>query len=173
MTNEGNTSIAHKKLIAVCGPGSTATPELEELAYRVGRELALNGLGVVCGGMGGVMLAACKGAKEVGGLTVGIVPSYNRNDANPFVDFVICTGLGEARNMLVSATGMAIIAVGGEWGTLSEIALGLKINRPVITIQGQGWKISRASSNIYDIIPGLLLDALTPEEAVKLVMQNI
>jgi uncharacterized protein (TIGR00725 family) len=159
-----------KTLIAVCGPGATATPELEELAEQVGREIARAGLGVVCGGRGGVMAAACRGAKAEGGLTIGILPSYNRADANPDVDIAICTGLGEARNTLVAATGAAIIAVGGEWGTLSEIALALKIGRPVITLAGHGWDIRRADPNANT---GRLLLAHTPAEAVALARQEI
>jgi uncharacterized protein (TIGR00725 family) len=160
-----------KNLIAVCGPGATATPELEELAEAVGREISLAGLGLVCGGRGGVMEAACRGAKAVGGLTVGILPSYDRRDANPYVDIAICTGLGEARNTLIAATGAALIAVGGEWGTLSEIALALKIGRPVIALAGYGWDIRRASPK--DNVPGVILIVKTPQEAVALARQRL
>lgn len=160
-----------KNLIAVCGPGATATPELEEVAEAVGREIGLAGLGLVCGGRGGVMEAACRGAKAAGGLTVGILPSYDRTDANPYVDIVICTGLGEARNTLVAATGAVLIAVGGEWGTLSEIALALKIGRPVISLAGYGWDIRRAS--LRDNVPGAILIAKTPQEAVALARQQL
>jgi uncharacterized protein (TIGR00725 family) len=160
-----------KTLIAVCGPGASATPELEILAEEVGRELARVGLGVVCGGRGGVMEAVCRGAKAEGGLTVGILPSHNRAEANPYVDIVICTGLGEARNMLVSSSGAALIAVGGEWGTLSEIALALKIGRPVITLAGYGWDIRRVSD--HDPTTGQILAAATPQEAVRRVLEIV
>ena len=82
------------------------------------------------------MAAACRGAKEAGGVTIGIIPGYDDRAANPWVDHVICTGLGQARNTLVAATGQALIAVGGGWGTLSEIALGLRLGRPVVLLGG-------------------------------------
>jgi uncharacterized protein (TIGR00725 family) len=151
-------------LIAVCGPGATATPELEQIAQKVGLELARAGYGVVCGGRGGVMAAACKGAKEADGLTVGILPGYDRAAANPFVDIVICTGLGEARNMLVVASGLAVIAVGGEWGTLSEIALARKIGRPVVSLAGYGWHLSRAGMS-----DPVLVEVIIAENAAQAV----
>lgn len=158
-----------KRLIAVCGPGATATSELEALAEEVGRGLALAGFGVVCGGRGGVMEAACRGAKAADGLTVGILPSYERTDANPHVDIVICSGLGEARNMLIVATGEAVIAIGGEWGTLSEIALARKIGRPVISLSGYGWDIRRASGSDNNPSPTEIIYAASPQQAVELV----
>ena len=82
------------------------------------------------------MAAACRGAKEAGGVTIGIIPGYDDRAANPWVEHVICTGLGQARNVLVAATGQALIAVGGGWGTLSEIALGLRLGRPVVLLGG-------------------------------------
>ncbi len=160
-----------EKLVAVCGPGNTATAEIEALAEEIGRELARAGFGIVCGGRGGVMEAACRGAKTEGGLTVGILPTYDHAQANPYVDIVICTGLNEARNMLVAATGLALIAVGGEWGTLSEIALALKINRPVISLAGYGWDVRRQSWR--DPVPNFLHYAANPKEAVRLAIDLI
>jgi uncharacterized protein (TIGR00725 family) len=98
----------------------------------VGRALAEAGAVVVCGGLGGVMEAACRGAKEAGGTTVGILPGHDRAEANPYVDVAIATGFGEARNALVVRAADALIAVGGEYGTLSEIALALKARKPVV-----------------------------------------
>lgn len=163
-------SLNAKHLIAVCGPGATATPQLEQLAEEVGRELAQAGLGLVCGGRGGVMEASCRGAKAAGGLTIGILPTYDRADANPYVDIVICSGLGEARNTLIAASGSALIAVGGEWGTLSEMALALKLGRPVITLSGYGWDIRRASA--HEQIAGEIFSAANPHEAVRLALQK-
>lgn len=117
--------------IAVVG-GGEPTAEDEERAEAVGRLLATSGAVVVCGGLGGVMAAACKGAKSAGGLTVGILPGRSRRDANPWVDVAIPTGLGETRNALVVAASSAVIAVGGEYGTLSEIALALRSGKPVV-----------------------------------------
>ena len=104
------------------------------VAEAVGRELAARGAVVVCGGLGGVMEAACRGAKEAGGHTVGILPGSDRSAANPFVDTAVPTGLGEARNALVVRAADALIAVGGGYGTLSEIALALRAGMPVIGI---------------------------------------
>jgi uncharacterized protein (TIGR00725 family) len=110
------------------GPGEGDSPAAE----AVGRELAARGAVVVCGGLGGVMEAACRGAKEAGGLTVGILPGTDRVAANAFVEVAIPTGLGEARNALVVRAADALIAVGGGYGTLSEIALALKAGKRVV-----------------------------------------
>ena len=101
-------------------------------AEQVGRELASRGVVLVCGGLGGVMEAACRGAKEAGGTTVGILPGTDRSAANPFVDVAIATGLGEGRNALVVRAADAVIAIGGGYGTLSEIALALKAEKRVV-----------------------------------------
>ncbi|RME12309.1 MAG: TIGR00725 family protein [Aquificota bacterium] len=119
--------------VAVIG-SSTAEPESEEyqLAYQLGREIAKRGLIVVCGGRGGVMEAVCRGAKEEGGLTVGILPSYTGEEANPYVDIKIRTGMNWNRNPLVVASGDVVVAIGGNWGTLSEIAYALILGKPII-----------------------------------------
>ena len=101
-------------------------------AEQVGRELASRGVVLVCGGLGGVMEAACRGAKEAGGTTVGILPGTDRSAANPFVEVAIATGLGEGRNALVVRAADAVIAIGGGYGTLSEIALALKAEKRVV-----------------------------------------
>ena len=117
--------------IGVIGP-SRATPEIAEAAFQVGALIARGGAILVCGGGGGAMEAACRGARSAGGTTVGILPGPTREDANPFVDIAIPTGMGEARNALVVRASDAVIAVGGGVGTLSEIGLALKMGRPVI-----------------------------------------
>jgi uncharacterized protein (TIGR00725 family) len=117
--------------IGVIGP-SRAAPEIAEAAFRVGALIARGGAILVCGGGGGAMEAACRGARSAGGTTVGILPGATREDANPFVDIAIPTGMGEARNALVVRASDAVIAVGGGVGTLSEIGLALKMGRPVI-----------------------------------------
>jgi hypothetical protein len=114
--------------VAVIGPGDEPTVA----AAEVGRLLAERGAVLVCGGRGGAMEAACRGAKEAGGVTVGILPGSDRSQANPFVDLVLPTGLGEARNALVVGAADVVIAVGGGYGTLSEIALALKAGKRVI-----------------------------------------
>jgi uncharacterized protein (TIGR00725 family) len=117
--------------VAVVGPGA-ASPEQEAVAEEVGRLLARRGAVVVCGGLGGVMEAACRGASREGGTTVGVLPGLDRGAANPFVSVAVATGLGEARNALVVRAADALIAVGGAYGTLSEIALALKAGKAVI-----------------------------------------
>jgi hypothetical protein len=114
--------------IAVVGH-TQATPEEYEAAYATGRMIAGNGAVLVCGGLGGVMEAACRGAQEAGGTTVGILPGME--GGNPYLDITIRTGLGHARNVLVMLSADAVIAIGGKYGTLSEIAIALKAGRPV------------------------------------------
>jgi uncharacterized protein (TIGR00725 family) len=117
--------------VAVVGPGD-AEAAAEADAETVGRCLAEAGAIVVCGGLGGVMAAACRGAREAGGVTVGLLPGSDRGAANPWVSVAIPTGLGELRNGLVVRAADALVAVRGGFGTLSEIALALKLGRPVI-----------------------------------------
>ena len=119
--------------IAVVGAGS-ATEDEARAAEAIGRTLAEAGAVLVCGGLGGVMEAACRGAKAGGGTTVGILPGHVRADANPHVDVALATGLGEARNALVVRSVDALIAVAGEYGTLSEIAFALKAGKPVVGV---------------------------------------
>jgi uncharacterized protein (TIGR00725 family) len=119
--------------VAVVGPGRADAAEAE-VAEAVGRALAERDAIVVTGGLGGVMEAASRGAREAGGTTVGILPGSDRSAANDWVAVAIPTGLGEARNALVVRAADALIAIGGEYGTLSEIALGLKADKPVIGV---------------------------------------
>ncbi|HEX7276507.1 MAG TPA: TIGR00725 family protein [Acidimicrobiales bacterium] len=126
--------------VAVVGAGE-AGPEDLAVAEDVGRELARRGAVVVCGGLGGVMEAVCRGARQAGGRTIGILPGDDRSHANPHVEVAIATGLGEARNLLVVRTADVVVAVGGEFGTLSEIAFALRLGTPVIGIGT--WELSR------------------------------
>jgi uncharacterized protein (TIGR00725 family) len=119
--------------ISVIG-GSKASQDMRDVAEQAGRRIAERGAILVCGGMGGVMEAACRGAKQAGGTTVGIVPTRRADDANPHVDIPIVTGMGDARNVSVALSGMGIIAIDGRFGTLSEMALGLNANRPLAAI---------------------------------------
>ncbi len=146
--------------IAVIGSAS-CNPEIAALAREVGCEVARRGAVLVCGGRGGVMEAACRGAKEEGGLTVGILPGPDRHEANPFVDLPIATGLGEARNALVVRTADTVIAVSGGYGTLSEIGLALKMGRPVVGLAT--WELSRSGQPVEAVVR-----AHTPAQAVEL-----
>ncbi len=118
-------------IIAVIGGSNAAHKDLDA-AYQVGLELAKRGAIVLCGGMTGVMEAVCKGAKEAGGTTVGIMPGNNVEDANDYIDIAIPTGLGFARNAIVARAGGAIIAIDGAYGTLSEIGHGLSDGTPIV-----------------------------------------
>jgi len=149
--------------VSVSGSGD-APPEVIALAEEVGSRLADANAVVVCGGLGGVMEAVCKGAKSAGGTTVGILPGTTRSDANDFVDVALPTGLGESRNALVARAADALIAIGGEFGTLSEIALAIKIGKPVI---GLGtWDLHRRGEAVDGIKA-----AATPAEAVDLALR--
>ena len=144
--------------MSVIGPGD-ADPAALDAAEQVGRELAQRGAVVVCGGRGGVMEAVCRGARAGGGTTVGILPDPDRSHANAFLDVALPTGMGELRNGLVARAGDAVIAVGGEFGTLSEIAFALKLGRPVV---GLGtWELARAGRRVDAIVA-----VATPAEAV-------
>lgn len=112
------------------------------MAEEVGAELARRGVTLVCGGLSGVMAAACKGAHAAGGTTVGILPGNRRQDANPYVDIPIVTTVGEARNVMVVNSAQAVIAIGGEYGTLSEIAFALRDGIPVVGLNT--WSLSRS-----------------------------
>ena len=119
-------------LISVVGGDSAAAEAALAAAEAVGRELARRGCVLVCGGLGGVMEAACRGARAEGGHTIGILPGADRSDANPYVEFPIITGMGFARNAIVVLSGQAVIAVDGSYGTLSEIAYALAYGKPVV-----------------------------------------
>jgi uncharacterized protein (TIGR00725 family) len=122
------------RYVGVIGIGRSE-PETDALAYAVGTRLAQAGAVVVCGGLGGVMAAACKGARAAGGLTIGLLPGTERSEANPDVTVSIATGLGYARNYAIVNTADALIAIGGEYGTLSEIGFALKAGKPVIGLR--------------------------------------
>ena len=117
--------------VAVVGAGD-ATSALERVAEDVGRGLAERGAVLLCGGLSGVMEAACRGCRAGGGTSVGILPGDDRRAANEFVDIVLATGMGEMRNALIVRAADVVVALGGEYGTLSEIAFALKIGRPVV-----------------------------------------
>jgi uncharacterized protein (TIGR00725 family) len=139
--------------VSVIGSGL----EHEERAERVGRLLADRGAVVVTGGLGEVMAAAARGAKEAGGTTIGILPGETRAAANEWTDHVVVTGVGHARNLAVVASGDVVIAVGGRYGTLAEIGFALTLGRRVVVLE-PGWEVDGA------------LRASTPEQAVDLAL---
>jgi len=135
------------KIIGVIG-GSSCNEKIAEIAYQVGRGIAERGGILICGGMGGVMEAACKGAREAGGLTIGILPGNSIESANPYVDIPIATGFGEARNVIITRTAQALIAIDGKYGTLSEIAFAIIFRKPVIGINT--WDIRAPIKKVAD-----------------------
>lgn len=148
-----------KKLVAVIGGGQCSREEAE-MAEAVGRELARRGMGIVCGGLGGVMEAACRGAEDEGGITVGILPGDETEAANPYVQVPVVTGLGVARNAVVIKSARAVIAIGGSYGTLSEIAFARQLGVPVVGLNT--WALSRNGQRDDSILtaqdPGSAVD---------------
>jgi hypothetical protein len=147
--------------VAVCG-ASNATPDEAASAEEIGNLLAQSGAIVVTGGLGGVMEAAAKGAREAGGTAIGVLPSDRHDDGNAYNTVVLPTGLGEARNTLIVRAADVLIAIGGEFGTLSEIAFALRTGKPVVALGS--WELAR---------PGLdvpISRARTPSEAVELAL---
>jgi uncharacterized protein (TIGR00725 family) len=134
--------------------------EHEERAEQVGRLLAERGATVVCGGRGEVMAAAARGAKSAGGTTIGIVPGESRREANEWIDHVVVTGIGHARNLAVVGSADAVIAVGGSWGTLAEIGLAGVLGRYVVILE-PGWEVEGVPR------------AQTPEQAVELALSRV
>jgi uncharacterized protein (TIGR00725 family) len=158
-----------RRQVSVIGAGNCAQDsEVARLAEEVGRRLAGEGVVVVCGGLAGVMEAASRGAAEAGGTVVGIVPWDSPAEANPHCTHVVSTGIGYARNLAVVASGEAVIAVGGEWGTLSEIGHARQLGRTVValdswTLQGEG---------PMESAPGIVA-AASPREAVAAALEAI
>ena len=152
-------SVKRNKIIAVIG-GEQPSPEEARLAEEVGRELARQGIILVCGGLGGVMEAACRGASSEGGLTIGILPGDSTRAANPYVQIPIVTGMGYARNIFIVKSAQAVIAIDGSYGTLSEIAHALQNGIPVIGLNT--WSLSKKGQPDNSIIL-----AQDPTEAVN------
>ncbi len=152
-------------VIAVIG-GSECSQEEARAAENIGRLLAQHGAIVVCGGLGGVMEAVCRGAHAAGGLTVGILPGNDRSDANRWVSMAIATGVGQARNIAVVRSADAVIAVGGSYGTLSEIAFALNSKIPVVAL-GSWWLSERG------VEPNPVCEVSSAEDAVETALRLV
>ncbi len=148
-----------KTIIGVIGSSSSSS-SVSEIAYIVGKEIARKGAILICGGLGGVMEAACKGVKEEGGTTIGVLPGDSKEKANPYVDIPITTGMGEARNIIIVRSSDAVIAIAGKYGTLSELAFALRFDVPIVGIAT--WNID---------IP--ILRAKNPKQAVDMLFSAI
>jgi len=151
---------ARYPIVGVIGAGRV-DPELRALAFDVGRLIAENDAVLVCGGLGGVMEAACQGASEHDGITIGVLPSDDTYEANSYVQIPIATGLGAGRNMVVVRTADVLIAIGGSYGTLSEIALALNLGKRVVHLRS--WDLEQAGA----VDAELYVETQSPEEAVE------
>ena len=140
---------SRKPVIAIIGAGE-CSGELYDMAADIGRYIAENGGVVLCGGLGGIMEGAARGAKEAGGTTIGIIPSENKADANKFIDYVIPSGFGQARNVLIVRSADAIVALPGKFGTLSEMAFALVSGKPIVSVQA--WKLGEEILQVDDPI---------------------
>lgn len=152
-------SVSRKPFIGVIGAGQ-CTSEINTIASELGQEIARSGAVLVCGGLGGVMLAASKGARSEGGVTIGVIPGDIKEDANEYIVYPICTGMGQARNLVIINTADVLIAVAGKYGTLSEIGFALKSGKPVVSLGS--WEIDDS-----------IVRAENAKEAVKLALQAI
>jgi uncharacterized protein (TIGR00725 family) len=151
--------------IGVIGGGEVSS-QVDKTAETVGREIARQGAVLVCGGLGGVMEAACRGAYEEGGLTIGILPGESRRNANPYVKIPVVTGIGHARNVAVVKSSQAIIAIDGSYGTLTEIAYALQSGIPVIGLNTWSFSIDGRPNDSIII-------ANNPQEAVNRAMEMV
>lgn len=149
--------VDRKVFIAIVGAGK-CSKKLRDMAAVAGRRIAQQGGVVVCGGLGGVMEGAARGAREGGGVTIGILPGPDRGDANEFIDYAIPTGFGEARNLMVVRSADAVLAFPGKYGTLSEMAFALKLKKPLVSVSA--WKLGDEIVQVED-----------PEEAARMVME--
>ncbi len=156
-------------MISVCGPNEASERELDA-AFNVGRLIAEAGHAVVCGGRGGVMEAVAAGAKSAHGVTIGILPGYDPSEANSSIDYPVPTGLGHARNAIVAASGRAVIAIGGGFGTLSEIGLALKMGKRVVHIGS--WDLEPERLARFEGDGAVYISAKSPEEAVRLALDG-
>jgi uncharacterized protein (TIGR00725 family) len=153
------------QIVAVIG-AANCTAGQSAAAEEVGRLLAERGVILVCGGRGGVMEAACRGAQQAGGFTIGLMPGFDPNEGNAYLTVALPTGLGHARNALVVQAGRSVIAIGGGYGTLSEIGVALKSGRKVIGLET--WQATTSEGQTATILP-----AKTPKEAVELALLSI
>ena len=162
-----------KPVMAIVGWGGTVSPQVQERAEALGRAAIDGGFRIVCGGLGGVMEAACRGARSsehhVDGDVIGLLPGPDKEAANPHVDIVVPTDLGHARNVLVVATGDVVVAVGGGAGTLSELALAWQLGRPVIALaDGDGWGARLSGTAVDDRRTDVVHPAADAASAVAL-----
>ena len=150
------------------------TPELEKVAYDVGSEVAKSNSVLITGGLGGVMRAACHGAQESGGITIGIIPQDNPSHANEFCDIVIPSGMGLTRDFLNALSADGVIVVGGGSGTLSEICAAYMYKKPIVTLKNSGGIASKYADTYLDHRKNVkIVGVETPQQAIKYILENI
>jgi uncharacterized protein (TIGR00725 family) len=161
------------RIISVIG-GAESSSETLKLAEDIGAEIARRGVALACGGLMGVMEAACRGAKHHNGVTIGILPSDSKDDANEYVDYAIPTGLGYTRNFLVAKTGDAVIAIDGSAGTLSEIAIAWFSDKPIVALASSGgWAEKLAGTQIDKRRTDVVFSAQTPQDALDIIFREL
>ncbi len=161
------------RIVSVIG-GSDSNLNTLKLAENVGEEIAKRGLALACGGLGGVMEAVCRGAKRYGGLTIGILPTDQKQAANEFIDIAIPTGLGYARNFLVAKSGDAVIAIDGAAGTLSEIAISWFSDKVIVAmVDSGGWAKKLAGTQIDERRIDKIHSANSPKEALDIIFREL
>jgi uncharacterized protein (TIGR00725 family) len=161
----------YKAVISVIG-ASEIDKDTEEITIEIGRLIAKNNYAIACGGLSGVMEAICKGAKEEGGLTIGIIPHANKNLANKYVDIIIPCPFSQARNILVVLAGEICLAISGKAGTLSEICFAWIYNKPVVALMSvQGWSSKIANQKLDDRRNDMIYGVNTPQETIKKIIE--
>ena len=159
--------------IAVIGSGEEISKETEKAAEQIGVKIAENNCILICGGKEGIMEAACRGAKSKGGITVGIMPSLEKEEANKYVDIPINTGIGYARNAFVAASADAVIALEGSFGTLSEIAMALNYRKPVVILKNTKFEKIFKEHNFEKPYEELKINFSDAENAVNKALELI
>ena len=164
-----------KRQILVIGNNDNGcTPELEKIAYDVGSEIAKSNSILITGGLGGVMRAACQGAQESGGTTVGIIPQDDSTLANEFCDIIIPSGMGLMRDFLNALSADGIIVVGGGSGTLSEICAGYMYNKPIVSLKNSGGIATKYADQYLDHRKNVkIIGVTTPQQAIKYILEQI
>lgn len=166
-SHNGLNAPSRRAQISVCG-AAYSDPELDVLAEAVGRGIAEAGVTLVCGGGPGVMEASARGARSAGGEVIGILRSDSLEEANPYCTHLVATGIGQGRNLAVAASGDVVIAIGGAWGTLSEIAFARRLGRTVVALDS--WSVSGRGE--AEGGPGLI-PVENPEQAVAVALEHL
>ena len=162
------------QILVIGNNDNGCTPELEKIAYETGIEIAKSNSILITGGLGGVMKAASKGAKESGGLTVGIIPQNDMSEANEFCDVVIPSGIGLMRDFLNALSADGVIAIGGGSGTLSEICAAYMYSKPIVVLKNSGGTSTKFSDQYLDHRKNVkIIGVDTPKEAVELIFKEI